>query len=276
MLCWTERGTFTFTRSLLLAAARVLIKVSTPLSVEAVIAEVFSDIFAISGKQELSLDDRPKELLKGHAVVIKKARHGSGRSQDDTEPACSFLADHITQKQIRACGNADGKDRAEELTDRQAKENAFLVLPDLFGDFNFFDGYYLQFVRKFDRYLRLRDNISRKMFGKELAKMSMIQQLLIVAGALIALPFVVKLLWRLYLFPLGCWLVATRLFWPKWATANDKLCLALLGVSVLFFLGAWGLRYAAKKRREKEWLDHVLATAPVLDYGQIAFHGETD
>lgn len=33
--------------------------------------------------------------------------------------------------------------------------------------------------------------------------MSMIQQLLIVAGALIALPFVVKLLWRLYLFPLG-------------------------------------------------------------------------
>ena len=79
--------------------------------------------------------------------------------------------------------------------------------------------------------------------------MNMIQQLLIVAGALIALPFVVKLLWRLYLFPLGCWLVATRLFWPKWAAAN-----------------AWGLRYAAKKRREKEWLDHVLATAPVLDY----------
>ena len=106
--------------------------------------------------------------------------------------------------------------------------------------------------------------------------MNMMQQLLIVAGALIALPFVVKLLWRLYLFPLGCWLVATRLFWPKWAAANDKLCLALLAVSVLFFLGAWGLRYAAKKRREKEWLNHVLATAPVLDYGQIAFHGETD
>ena len=106
--------------------------------------------------------------------------------------------------------------------------------------------------------------------------MSMIQQLLIVAGALIALPFVVKLLWRLYLFPLGCWLVATRLFWPKWAAANEKLCLALLAASVLFFLGAWALRYAAKKRREKEWLDHVLATAPVLDYGQIALHGETD
>ena len=164
MLCWTERGTFTFTRSLLLAAERVLIKVSTPLSVEAVIAEVFSDVLAISGKQELGLDDRPQELLEGHAVVIKKARHGSGRGKDNTEPACGFLANHITQEQIRDGGNADSEDRAEELTGGQAKENAFLVLSDLFRDFNFFDGFYLQFVQKFDSYLRLRDNISRKMF----------------------------------------------------------------------------------------------------------------
>ena len=151
-----------------MAAARVLIKVSTPLSVEAVVAEVFSDILSIPGKQELGLDDRPKELLEGHAVVIKKARHGSRRSQDDAEPACGFLADHVAQEQIRACGDTHGKDRAEELTGRQAKENAFLVLSDLFRDFNFFDGFYLPFVRKFDRYLRLRDNISRKMFERSL------------------------------------------------------------------------------------------------------------
>ena len=106
--------------------------------------------------------------------------------------------------------------------------------------------------------------------------MNMIQQLLIVAGVLITLPFVVKLLWRLYLFPLACWLVATRLFWPKWAAANETLSGILLAASILVFVVAWALRYAAKKRREKEWLDHVLATAPVLDYGQIAFHGETD
>ncbi len=106
--------------------------------------------------------------------------------------------------------------------------------------------------------------------------MNMIQQLLIVAGVLFALPFAVKLLWKLYLFPLGCWLVATRLFWPKWAAANELLSMILLAVSIFFFAVAWALRYAAKKRREKEWLDHVLATAPVLDYGQIAFHGETD
>ena len=106
--------------------------------------------------------------------------------------------------------------------------------------------------------------------------MNMMQQLLIVVGTLLALPFAVKLLWRLYLFPVGCWLVATRLFWPKWAEANKTLSLVLLAASILFFVVAWALRYAAKKRREKEWLDHVLATAPVLDYGQIAFHGETD
>ena len=77
----------------------------------------------------------------------------------DAEPACGFFADHVAQEQIRACGDADGEERAEELTGRQAKENALLVLPDLFWDFNFFDGFYLPFVRKFDRFLLLRDNI---------------------------------------------------------------------------------------------------------------------
>ena len=145
MLCWTERGTFTFTRSLLLAAARVLIKVSTPLSVEAVIAEVFSDVLAISGKQELGLDDRPQELLEAHAVVIEKARHSGGCGQHDTEPARGFLADHVAQKQIHARGNSDGKERAEELTGRQAEEDAFLVLPDFFRDFYLYKMHLISF-----------------------------------------------------------------------------------------------------------------------------------
>jgi hypothetical protein len=106
--------------------------------------------------------------------------------------------------------------------------------------------------------------------------MSMIQQLLTVAGILVALPFAVKLLWRLYLFPAGCWFVATQLFWPKWASANKTLCAALLVGCVLYFLGAWINRYRMKKRQEKEWLDHVLKTAPVLEYRpKNAFHGET-
>ena len=107
--------------------------------------------------------------------------------------------------------------------------------------------------------------------------MNMIQQLLTVAGILVALPFAVKLLWRLYLFPLGFWLAATHLFWPEWAALHETLSFALLGGCLLFFLGTWGIRYAGKKRREKEWLNHVLTTAPVLEYRQKnAFHGETE
>ena len=107
--------------------------------------------------------------------------------------------------------------------------------------------------------------------------MNMIQQLLTVAGILFALPFAVKLLWRLYLLPLGFWLAAMRLFWPEWAASHETLCFALLGGCVLFFLGAWIIRYRLKKRREKEWLDHVLTTASVLEYRpKNAFHAETE
>ena len=112
---------------------------------------------------------------------------------------------------------------------------------------------------------------------KELLNMSPMQQLLIVAGVLIFLPFAVKLLWKLYLFPLGFWIAATRLFWPKWAEENGALSLALLAASIVFFLGAWWLRYRMKKRREKELLAHALATGRVLEYGPgNAFHDETD
>ena len=107
--------------------------------------------------------------------------------------------------------------------------------------------------------------------------MNMMQQLLIVVGVLVALPFAVKLLWRLYLLPLVCWLAATRLFWPKWAAANETLCMALLLICIMVFLGAWSLRYAAKKQREKELIAHVLATAPIMEYRPgNTFHGETE
>ena len=107
--------------------------------------------------------------------------------------------------------------------------------------------------------------------------MSPMQQLLIVAGVLISLPLAVKLLWKLHLFPLGFWIAATRLFWPKWAEETGVLSLALLAASILFFLGAWWLRYRLKKRREKEWLAQALATGRVLEYGPAnPFPDETD
>ena len=42
-------------------------------------------------------------------------------------------------------------------------------------------------------------------------------QLLIVALVILSLPIVVRILWKLRLFPLGCYFVATKLFWPRWA-----------------------------------------------------------
>ena len=124
-----------------MAVTRDLIKVSSPLSVEAVVVDVFTDVLSISGVQELRFDDRPKELLKGHAVVREKARHSSGRGQHDAQPACSFLSYNIPQEQIHPRGDTNGKDRAEELTGRQAEEDALLVLPDFFRDFNLFYDY---------------------------------------------------------------------------------------------------------------------------------------
>ena len=107
--------------------------------------------------------------------------------------------------------------------------------------------------------------------------MNMIQQLLTVLGILVALPFAVKLLWKLYLLPLGFWLAATHLFWPEWAASHETLSFALLGGCVLYFLVAWINRYRMKKRQEKEWLEHVLKTTPVLEYRpKNAFHGETE
>lgn len=153
MLCWTERGTLTRTRSLLLAMARVLIKISTPLSVEAVVKLVFPDVLAVSRTEEFRLDDRPQELFKSHAIIGEEACHGGRSGQDNAEPACGLMSDDRAKQKIHASGDGNSENSAEELTGRQAEKNAFLVLPDLLRDLYFDDMYYLPFVRKFDRFL---------------------------------------------------------------------------------------------------------------------------
>ena len=133
--------------------ARVLIKISTPLSVETVVKQVFPDVLTVSRIEEFRLDDRPQELFKGHAVIGEEAGHGGGSGQDDAEPACGLLADDRAKQKIHAGGDGNSEDRAKELSGRQTKEDAFLVLPDLLRDLYFDDMYYLPFVRIFDRFL---------------------------------------------------------------------------------------------------------------------------
>ena len=133
--------------------ARVLIKISTPLSVEAVVKQVFPDVLAVSRIEEFRLDDRPQELFKSHAVIGEEAGHGGGSGQDDAEPACGLLTDDRAKQKIHTGGDGNSENSTEELSGRQPKENAFLVLPDLLRDLYFDDMYYLPFVRKFDRFL---------------------------------------------------------------------------------------------------------------------------
>ena len=52
-------------------------------------------------------------------------------------------------------------------------------------------------------------------------------QLLIVALVLLSLPIVIRILWKLRLLPLGCYFVATKLFWPRWAAAHETVCILL-------------------------------------------------
>ena len=51
------------------------------------------------------------------------------------------------------------------------------------------------------------------------------RQLLIVGLVLGSLPMAIRILWKLRLLPLGCYFVATKLFWPRWAAAHKTACI---------------------------------------------------
>lgn len=84
-------------------------------------------------------------------------------------------------------------------------------------------------------------------------------QLLIVSLVILSLPIVVRILWKLRLFPLGCYFVATKLFWPRWATTHRTACILIFVGCVLFFLLYWIVRFIGQKREEQimaEFLHH--------------------
>ena len=76
-------------------------------------------------------------------------------------------------------------------------------------------------------------------------------QLLIVALVILSLPIVISILWKLRLFPLGCYFVATKLFWPRWAAAHRTACILIFIACVLFFVLCWTIRYIRQKREEQ-------------------------
>ena len=91
--------------------------------------------------------------------------------------------------------------------------------------------------------------------------MNQIQQLLIVLAGLMALPFVVKLLKLVYLFPLSLYLVATRLFFPGWSMENRMYCAVIFIFCVSYFVIAWALRFKRRRQEKRQALDDLLARA---------------
>ena len=77
------------------------------------------------------------------------------------------------------------------------------------------------------------------------------RQLLIVGLVLGSLPIAIRILWKLRLLPLGCYFVATKLFWPRWALAHRTACILIFIACVLFFVLCWTIRYIRQKREEQ-------------------------
>ena len=61
----------------------------------------------------------------------------------------------------------------------------------------------------------------------------------------------IRILWKLRLLPRGCYFVATKLFWPRWATAHRTVCILIFIACVLFFVLCWTIRYIRQKREEQ-------------------------
>ena len=77
------------------------------------------------------------------------------------------------------------------------------------------------------------------------------RQLLIVGLVLGSLPMAIRILWKLRLLPLGCYFVATKLFWSRWAEAHRTVCILLFIACILFFAVTWIVHFVRKRREEQ-------------------------
>ena len=94
--------------------------------------------------------------------------------------------------------------------------------------------------------------------------MNQLQQLAIVLAGLFALPFVIKLLKLVYLFPLSLYLVSAKLFFPDWSTENRMLCIAVCAACIAYFVLSWATRFRRRKQLKQQALDELLARAKPL------------
>lgn len=88
-----------------------------------------------------------------------------------------------------------------------------------------------------------------------------LKQLAIVFLILASMPLVISLLWKLRLLPLALCVVATELFFPKWAASHEVACLCLFAGSVLFAVLAWAIQIHRRRQERRYYEGLLLATA---------------
>ncbi len=91
--------------------------------------------------EELGLDICPDKLFCSHAVVFHKAENRKWERSNDAQPTDGFRAEHVSESEIHADCNADRQHREDELAQRQAHEDRFLIVADFFVDFDFQKGF---------------------------------------------------------------------------------------------------------------------------------------
>ena len=87
--------------------------------------------------EDFRLEPRPQHLFGGHAVVGEKTAGGKGRGTQNAHPADFFGADIRLQGKVNAYCHADRQHRADELSRVQPEKDVFVVIANLFGDFDF-------------------------------------------------------------------------------------------------------------------------------------------
>lgn len=189
---------------------------------------------------------------------MEESSNGNRRGHQQAEPACGFFADDTAKAEIDASRQTDGKNCANKLPRGQTEKDGLPVRADFFWNFDFYKNR-LRFVEN------LTENLEYEIIfiGKNLKKgenamnstlilfKEIGRQLLIVGLVLGSLPMAIRILWKLRLLPLGCYFVATKLFWPRWALAHRTACILIFIACVLFFVLCWTIRYIRQKREEQ-------------------------
>jgi len=198
-------------------------------------------------------------LFERHAVVVEKSCDSDWRRRQQAKPACSFFSDDAAQTEIDTGRQTDSQHRTNKLPRGQAEKDGFTVRTDFFWNFDFYKNR-LRFVENLTEILGYEIIfIGKNLTKKEKSAMNSTlilfkeigRQLLIVGLVLGSLPMAIRILWKLRLLPLGCYFVATKLFWPRWAEAHRTACILLFIACILFFAVTWIVHFVRKRREEQ-------------------------